>query len=180
MTQLKFRNMRNSGCIFQNLVHNPMGTWVNFLWPAVPCSANPGPGDRPGRGAGDWHITSAETCTDIGATRLLRTKQAPPLGTKEEGVPSVTKWTQQYDHCPNTTGILYCTVSRCLTLTSAVDPFRRGSRGGGGVGGSGPPLEFSKYIFQRTTFQDFLLYRGVFLYAHLTIFPLASLACYYI
>ena len=62
------------------------------------------------------HITSAVTCTDIGATRLLRTKQAPPFGTKEEGVPSVTKKTQQYDHWPNTTGIPYCTVSRCLTL----------------------------------------------------------------
>ena len=62
------------------------------------------------------HITSAVTCTDIGATRLLRTKPAPLFGTKEEGVPSVTKWTQQYDHWPNTTGIPYCTVSRCLIL----------------------------------------------------------------
>ena len=33
MTQLKFRNMRISGCNSPNLVHNPMGTWVNFLWP---------------------------------------------------------------------------------------------------------------------------------------------------
>ena len=33
MTQLKFRNMPNSGCNSPNLVHNPMGTWVNFLWP---------------------------------------------------------------------------------------------------------------------------------------------------
>ena len=33
MTQLKFRNMRNSGCNSPNLVHNSMGTWVNFLWP---------------------------------------------------------------------------------------------------------------------------------------------------
>ena len=37
------------------------------------------------------HINSAVTCTDIGATGLFRTKQAPPFGTKEEGVPSVTK-----------------------------------------------------------------------------------------
>ena len=33
MTQLKFRNMRNSGCNSPNLVHNPMWTWVNFFWP---------------------------------------------------------------------------------------------------------------------------------------------------
>ena len=37
------------------------------------------------------HITCAVTCTDIGATRLLRTKQAPPFGTREEGVPLATK-----------------------------------------------------------------------------------------
>ena len=35
MTQLKFRNMRNSECNSPNLVHNPMGTWVNFLWPIL-------------------------------------------------------------------------------------------------------------------------------------------------
>ena len=33
MTQLKFRNMRNSGCNSPNLVQNPTGTWVNFPWP---------------------------------------------------------------------------------------------------------------------------------------------------
>ena len=33
MTQLNFRNMRNSGSNSQNLVQNPTGTWVNFLWP---------------------------------------------------------------------------------------------------------------------------------------------------
>ena len=51
------------------------------------------------------HITSAVTCTDIGATRLLRTKQAPPFGTKEEGS---LRWQSE----PNNT-----TTGRTLTVS---------------------------------------------------------------
>ena len=32
MTHLNFKNIRNSGCNFPNLVQNPTWTWVTFLW----------------------------------------------------------------------------------------------------------------------------------------------------
>ena len=49
---------------------------------------------------------------------------------------------------------------------------RRGPRGRGVFrkGGSGTPLELSKYTSQRTTFQDFRCYQGVTLYAYLKCF----------
>ena len=33
MNQLNYSNMRNPGCNSKNLVQNPTGTWVTFLWP---------------------------------------------------------------------------------------------------------------------------------------------------
>ena len=57
--------------------------------------------------------------------------------------------------------------------------FRRGSRGGFGMG-VWTPLDFSKYTSRRTTFNisRFSALSGVFLYAHFKILRLASLACY--
>ena len=55
MIQLNFRNMRSSGCNSPNLLQNPTGTWVTFLWPV----------------AEKYWVINQQLCTGTGKSTLV-------------------------------------------------------------------------------------------------------------